>query len=285
MDEPSLLRIENVRLTLPAGRVGSPPREVLRGVSLAIPRGVSVALLGTSGSGKTLLCRAVTRFFDRVPVREVTGSIWFDGRNLLAAGQAELFQIRGARIGHLLQNAHEHFHPWLTIAQHFELFLGQKPGTIPDRVAHAASYLYRVGVVDPDELLQERVFPEELDVASRQRIMIALVLSGEPDLLVADEPTAEFDRSSVARIAGAVESLKRQRGLSVLFATGQVRRAEQFGDLVAILDEGQIVDCAPPAKLFGEAKEEITGAFVDGTLIAGRPKERLLADREFLADR
>lgn len=281
MEEKPVLRIDHLRLTLAPGRYSSHPKEILRGVSLEIPRGTSLAVLGATASGKTLLCRAVTRFLEQLPVREISGSVWFDGRDLLEAGQSELFQIRGSRIGHLLQNAHEHFHPWLTIAQHFELLLRQKLGRVPDWRSHAARYLYRVGVVDPDEMLLERVFPEELNVMMRQRIMIALVLSSEPDLLVADEPVAEFDSSAVAQMAAAIESLKRERGLSVLFATGQVRRAEQFGDRVAVLDQGRIAESAPPRALFREGSLGITGAFVDGTLVAGKPKERLLAHREF----
>lgn len=274
--ETPILRIDELRLTLAPGRYSNRPREVLRGLSLEIPRGSSVALLGTSGSGKTLLCRAVTRFFHGLPVREVRGSVWFENRNLLATGQSRLFQIRGSRIGHLLQNAHEHFHPRLTIAQHFDLFLRQKRRKIADRTAHAMRYLYRVGMVDPDALLLDRVFPVELDVMTRQKIMIALVLACEPDLLVADEPTAEFDSHSVTRIVDALESLKRERGLSILFATGRLRRAEQFGDVVAVLDEGVIAECGSARDLFREPKQDITKAFLDGTIIAGKPKDRLL---------
>lgn len=282
--QPETLRIEDLHLTLAPARLAEPPREVLRGLHLDLPRASTVAVLGTTASGKTLLCRAVTRFFHRVPVREVRGAVWFESRNLLETGQSKLSQIRGARIGHLLQNAHEHFHPRLTIARHFDLLLRQKQRRLPDRVSHAMHYLYRVGVVDPDELLLGRVYPEELDVSTRQKIMIALVLACEPSLLVADEPTAEFDSHSVARIAEALDALKRERGLSILFASGSVRRAQQFGDRIAVLDQGVIAECTTPRQLFREGGKEITGAFFEGTLVAGKPKDRLLAHRKFPSD-
>ena len=279
---PPVLRIDDLRLTLSPARFPGPPNEVFRGLCLEIPRGVSVAVLGTTGSGKTLLCRAVTRLFHQLPVREIKGSVSFANQNLLETSQAKLSQIRGSRIGHVLQDAHEHFHPRLTISQHFHLLLHPKFRKQQSGwTEHAMHYLYRVGIVDPDELLQERVFPGELDVRLRQKIMIALALAREPELLVADEPTAEFDSHSVDRVASALEALKRERGLSVLFATGRVRRAEQFGDRIAILDQGVIAECAPPRDLFREGGKDITGAFLDGTAVAGKPKERLLAHRKF----
>jgi ABC-type dipeptide/oligopeptide/nickel transport system ATPase component len=281
MEDSPLLRIEDLRLTLAPNRFPGRPIEVFRGLSMEIPRGVSVAVLGMTGSGKSLLCNSVTRLFHHLPVREVKGAIWFENRNLLETSQSKLIQIRGSRIGNIIQNAHEHFHPRLTIAQHFHLLLRHKHQKLTGWTDHAMHYLYRVGIVDPDELLLERVFPGELEVMMRQRIMIAMALACEPDLLVADEPTAEFDSHSVARVADALESLKRERGLSILFATGRVRRAEQFGDRVAILDQGIISECAAPRDLFREGKNEITGAFLDGTVVAGKPKERLLGHRKF----
>lgn len=271
------LRMEDLWLSLAPGPFSDAPREVLRGLTLAIPRGVSVAVLGSTGSGKSLLCRAATAFLHGVPVKELKGAVWFEGRNLLEAGQARLMKIRGAQIGHLLQNAHEHFHPRLTIAQHFDLLLRQKRPRLGGRTEHAMSYLYRAGIVDPDELLLGRVFPGELEVMTRQKIMIAMVLACEPDLLVADEPTAEFDSQSVARLAHGLERLKRERGLAILFATGWLRRAEQFGDKVAVLDQGVIAEIASPGNLSLSSENPQVQAFVAGDPVAGRPRERLLA--------
>ena len=272
-----ILEIGNLRLTLGGGGFSSKPRQVLDGVSLQLAEGESVSLLGRTSSGKSVLLRAVTRFFRELPVREVDGEILFEGDNLLKASRNKLLGIRGSKIAYVLQNAHQHLHPQLTIAQHFELLLRHNRPDIRKRRLHAESYLYRAGVVDPEAIMTRGVFPEELSTAVRQKIMIASALACEPRILIADEPTAEFDSGTVTQLVRLFEELKRERGLSVIVATGRVRRAEQFGDRIGVLEEGRLVESAAPRDLFSSGEHPATRAFVDGTLLAGAERERLVA--------
>ena len=271
------LSVNGLKLSLTATSLIQKPRQVLDGVSFEIPRGGSLAILGRTASGKSLLLRAMTRFFHQIPVRDVEGEVWFDGKNLLRTSQSRLLRIRGSQIAYVMQNAHLLFNPRLTIHQHFEILLKFNRPKLANRSRHAIDQLYRVGIVDPESLIEERCFPVELDAATRQLVMIASALACEPRVLILDEPTAEFDSGTVAHLIQVLEDAKQDRGLTVLLATGRVRRAEQFGDRIAILDRGLLVESAAPKQLFEAAEKDATRAFVDGTLLAGHERERLVA--------
>ncbi|MEO0444908.1 MAG: ATP-binding cassette domain-containing protein, partial [Verrucomicrobiota bacterium] len=205
-------------------------------------------------------------------------------RNLLLESQASLFRLRTKKVVHLLQNAGEHFHPRLTIAQHFGL--GRKGvGGKAEETDHLMRYLYLVGVVDPDSFLFDEVYAAELDGMTRQKLMIASALAKEPAVLIADEPTTALDHVSAEQLVHALETLKNQHGLAVLLATGRVRRAEHFGDEVAVLADGTIVESGPPRILFERATEKATQEFAKGTLLSGQGRERLLAPPKRVGDR
>jgi len=275
----AILQVESLRLTLNPVFLADRPKEVLRSVSFRLERGQSLAILGQTASGKSLLLRCLSRFLYGLPVREIDGNVLFEGKNLLRTGQARLLTLRGSRIAHVLQDAHAMFHPRLTIRQHFHLLLRMKRRRLQDPWEHAARHLYRVGIVEPEALLRPRVYPADLDVATRQKIMIASALACEPHVLVADEPTADFDGATVARLVELFEQLKKETGLAIVVATGRVRRAEQFGDRIAVLHGGELVECSTPRDLFDRGEHPVTRAFVEGTLLAGSGRERLLAHR------
>jgi ABC-type glutathione transport system ATPase component len=274
-----ILEVNSLKLTLNPSFLADRPKEVLRSVSFRLERGQSLAILGQTASGKSLLLRSLSRFFHELPIREIDGAVLFDGKNLLRTNQSRLLSLRGSRIAHILQDAHARFNPRLTIRQHFDLILRIKQRKLPDPVEHTIRHLYRVGIVEPESLLMNRVHPEELDTSTRQKLMIASALVCEPQLLIADEPTAEFDSGSVATFVELLEQLKKDSGLAVVVATGRVRRAEQFGDRIAILDQGELVECSTPRELFNDGQHPATRAFAEGTLLAGSGRERLLAHR------
>lgn len=277
LEKDPILEINDLRLALNATSFTGKPRQVLDGVSLQLAEGESVSLLGRTSSGKSVLLRAITRFFSGIPVREVAGEVLFGGENLLKVSESRLLAVRGTKIAYILQNAHQKLNPQLTITQHFDLLLKHNRSDVKDRRQHAIDYLYRAGVVDPEAIIGRPVHPEELETASKQKIMIASALCCEPKVLIADEPTAEFDSGSVAHIVRLFEQLKRERGLAVIVATGRVRRAEQFGDRIGVLEQGRLVESAAPRKLFDAGEHPATRAFVDGTLLAGATRERLVA--------
>jgi ABC-type glutathione transport system ATPase component len=274
---PRLLEVHSLKLSLNPAFLTDRPKEILRSVSFTLERGQSLAILGQTAGGKSLLLRCLSRFLHGLPVREVAGEVLFEGKNLLRTSQSRLLSLRGSRIAHVLQDAHTLFNPRLTIQQHFATILRIKQRKLPNPLEHTMRHLYRVGILEPESLLLRRVYPEELDIATRQKIMIASALVCGPRLLVADEPTAEFDTGSTACFAALLEQLKKEEGLAVVVATGRLQRAEQFGDRIAILDQGNLVTCATPRDLFGPEGPEAARAFVQGSLRAGSKREWLLA--------
>jgi len=267
-----VLRVSNLGLKLD-GREAP----VLDRVSFDILEGESMAFLGRTGSGKSMLLRALTAFFHGVPVKETKGKVLFEGQNLLTCSHSHLFDVRATKIAYVLQNAHELFNPHLTIRQHFDLILRHNKPKLEDRRQQAIDYLYHVGIVDPEEIIDARYFPEELDVRSRQKIMIASALCCEPKILLADEPTAEFDSVAVSILVKLLEKLKKEKGLAVVWTTSRLRRAEQFGDFIGVLDQGSLVESQEPRQLLRSREHEATREFVDGTLVTGQKRERLVS--------
>jgi len=203
-----ILEVKGLKLSLNPSFLADRPKEVLRSVSFQLERGRSLAILGQTASGKSLLLRSLSRFFHELPIREVDGEVLFEGKNLLRTSQSRLLSLRGSRIAHVLQDAHALFNPRLTIRQHFSLILQMKQRKLKNPIEHAVRHLYRVGIVEPEALLLGRVYPEELDTSTRQKLMFASALVCEPHLLIADEPTAEFDSGTVARISRTVGRTK-----------------------------------------------------------------------------
>ncbi len=271
-----ILSVRALEVTFQPASLGETPRRILRDVSFDLEAGQSLAILGASGGGKSVLLRGLTRFFHGLPLWQADGEVWFDGENLMKMGQNRLFAVRGGRIAYLLQDANALLNPQLTIQQHFRLLLRFKQRKLTGRLEHAMQYLYLAGVVEPEELLLARVFPDELDVETRQRIMIASALACEPDILLADEPTQEFDSGGVRRFVEVLEGLKRERGMAVVVSTGRLRRAEQLGDAITALHDGKLTEPLTPKSFFQEREDPVIRAFVDGTLLAGSGRERLL---------
>ena len=212
----TILEVNSLKLSLNPSFLADRPKEVLRSVSFKLERGKSLAILGQTASGKSLLLRSLSRFFHELPIREVDGAVLFEGKNLLRTSQSRLLSLRGSRIAHILQDAHALFNPRLTIRQHFDMILRVKQRKLDDPVEHTIRHLYRVGIVEPESLLLGRVYPEELDTSTRQKLMIASALVCEPHLLIADEPTAEFDSGAVARFVELLEQLKKESGLGTV---------------------------------------------------------------------
>lgn len=272
-----LLEVNNLKLSLNPSFLADRPKEILHDVTFNLDRGECLAILGETASGKSLLLRALTRFFHDLPIREVDGKVIFEGRNLLRTGQSRLLSLRGAHIAYVLQGAHQLFNPRLSVRQHFDMILRMKKRRLDKPLDHVIDYLYKVGIVEPESVLFDQLYPTELDTATRQKLALASALVCEPDILIADELTAEFDSGTVAQMIDLFEQLKKELGTAFIVGTGRIRRAEQFGDRIAILSDGKFVESSTPRELFQEGVHQTTRAFVDGTLRAGSDRERLVS--------
>ncbi|MFN2317642.1 MAG: ABC transporter ATP-binding protein [Gemmatimonadales bacterium] len=237
----ALLEVKDLRIAFPspAGMV-----HPVDGVSLDIARGELMALVGESGCGKSLTSLAILRLLPPTGQIVAGSSIRFDGHDLLALDPAAIRAIRGRRIGMVFQDPMTALNPVLTIGyQLAETITTHHAVSSADARARALALLDEVGIPQPAEHLE--CYAHQLSGGLRQRVLIALALAGEPDLLVADEPTTALDVTVQAQILELLEELRTRRGMAVLLVTHDLGIVAGRADRVAVMYAGQLVEEGP----------------------------------------
>ncbi|MFE6600259.1 oligopeptide/dipeptide ABC transporter ATP-binding protein [Streptomyces albidoflavus] len=245
---PPLLAVEGLRL---AATASGTPVPLLDGVSLTVGRGESVAIVGESGSGKSLTMRAAMGLLpDGV---EVTGgTVRLDGTDLLTLPPRERAALRGHRMSLLLQDPFTMLHPQLTCGR--QIADGLRPGfAAPSggrarRAAVRAEVVRRLAEVGLDAAVADR-HPHELSGGMRQRVATAAALAGDPDLLIADEPTTALDAANRRAVLDLLGELRARRGMGLVLVTHDLRAAFSAGDRVHVLYAGQILEQGPATRL------------------------------------
>jgi len=258
-----LLEVEDlvVRYPIARGLVGSaarrPQRNVhaVEGVSLSLQPGEMLALVGESGCGKTTTAQAVLRLVD-----PVSGSIRFDGQDLVPLGPRELRPIR-RRIQVVYQDPYESLDPRFRVRGVVEepLLIHRLGGSKSERAERVREALLRVGL-SPPELYLER-YPHELSGGQRQRVAIAAALVLEPDVLVADEPVSMLDVSVRAGVLNVLDGL-REQGLAILMITHDLSTAARFAQRIAVMYLGRIVEEGPASAVVENPQHPYTKALL-----------------------
>jgi peptide/nickel transport system ATP-binding protein len=229
---------------------------VLRGVDLDIAQGEVLGLVGESGSGKSVLGLTFLGLLRREARPHVTGDLSVAGSDLLAASDSELRRLRRERLGAIFQDPMTSLDPTMRV--------GPQLREVVDSDAEAVELLSAVGIPDPERRL--RAFPHELSGGLRQRVMIAIAVAGDPQLIVADEPTTALDVTIQAQILSLLDRLRRERGCSILFITHDLAVASQIADRVAVLYAGRIAEIGPTAELLAAPKHPYTAALLRSRL-------------------
>jgi len=240
-----LLEIKDLRIHfhLPAGRL-----RAVSGVNLTLAPGETLGLVGESGCGKTVTALSILRLLS-CPPAEVAGEILFRGQDLLSLPEAKLRDIRGDRIAMVFQEPMTALNPVITIGEQVAEVLRQhRHLSRREALRQAAQTLGRVGLPDPTRRLSQ--YPHQLSGGLRQRVLIAMALACNPDILIADEPTTALDVTIQAQILALLKSLKDQLGLAVLFITHNLGIVAQTANRVAVMYAGLIVEEAPTLELF-----------------------------------
>jgi oligopeptide/dipeptide ABC transporter ATP-binding protein len=255
-----LLAVSDLSISFP-GRAGRPVRPV-DGVSFTVDRGETVALVGESGSGKSLTCLALLRLVPPPGAILPPSSIILDGTDILTLRGEALRAIRGRRIGLVFQDPMTSLNPVLSVGyQVREAITAHRRMPAREARDRAVALLEEVGIPDPPA--RYRAYPHELSGGLRQRVMIAIALGGEPDLLVADEPTTALDVTVQAQILELLDRLKAARNMAVLLVTHDFGVLAGRADRVAVMYAGQLVEEAPTTLLFRAPAHPYTRGLLD----------------------
>ncbi len=255
----SLLSVRNLSVEFSSyGRV----IPVLHGVSLDVPEGSHIALVGESGSGKTVTMKAIMGLLRQPPAKITGGEIFFDGKDLLKATQAERDRLRGTAMAMIFQDPMSSLNPVWTIADQMGTILkyaDRRLGRSRDgraRLARVHEVLEQVRMRDPERIA--RAFPMMLSGGMRQRVLIAMALLSEPRLLIADEPGTALDVTTQAQILKLLKDLVAARGLALLMITHNLGVVRETSDYVHVMHHGRIVERAATADLFANPREDYT---------------------------
>ena len=277
----ALLEVEDLHVRL-RGEIGEV--RALEGVSLQVGRGEIVGLVGESGSGKTMTSLALLGLLPRPHGRVLSGSIRFDGEELVGMTEAGRRALRGRRMAMIFQDPMTSLNPYLRIGEQIaegaRLHLGLSRAEAAER---AYQLLERVGM--PDSRARLRSFPHELSGGMRQRAMIAMALLSEPELLIADEPTTALDVTIQAQILHLLAELRRDRGTAILLITHDLGVVSGLCDRVLVMYAGRVVEAGPTRALFDAPSHPYTRALLRSTPRIDAPAREPLESIEGLPPR
>lgn len=245
-------------LSLDAFSLARGKAEVLDNVGFTLGRGQTIGLIGESGAGKSTIALAIIGLL-RAPQVALRGSIRFDGAELTTLPEAEYRRLRGNRIGLIFQDATAALNPCFTVGAHLAEPLSRHLGLRGEqRRQRSIELLESVGI--GEAALRLDAFPHELSGGMQQRVMIAMALACDPQLLIADEPTSALDVTIQAQIMELILERVRARSASAIFVLHDLALAAQVCDRVVVLYAGQVVEEAPAAELFADPRHPYTRA-------------------------
>ncbi len=269
MSNDEVLRVEDLRIRF-VGRRGE--GVAVNGISFEIRRGETLGLVGESGSGKSLTSLAIVGLLP--PGSEVTGHIWFRGQDLVGKSQDEMRGYRGNHIAMVLQDPLSALHPLFRIerqvAEPLKLHRGLTGRALRDRVIELMRMLK---IPKPEERL--RSYPHQFSGGMRQRVVSAIALAGEPELLIADEPTTALDVTVQAAYLSLLKDIQKNNDLSLLFVSHDLSVIAEVCHRVAVMYSGAIVEVAPVDQVLTAPKHPYTRALLESIPDVRREIQRL----------
>jgi oligopeptide/dipeptide ABC transporter ATP-binding protein len=243
------------------------------GISFSIKKGETFALVGESGCGKSVTALSLLRLVPE-PGKIVGGQIRFNGEDLLHLTETEMRRVRGNRIAMVFQEPMTALNPVLRIGDQISEVLLQHQD-ISKVDAHDASIelLHQVGIPSPEQRVRE--FPHQLSGGLRQRVVIAMALACDPQLLIADEPTTALDVTIQAQIMDLLEKLQRERQMATLLITHDLGVVAESAQQVAIMYAGLIVEYASVEQLFSTPEHPYTRGLLASVPRLGEKRDRL----------
>ncbi len=245
------------------------------GVSYTVDPGETVAIVGESGSGKSVGAMSILRLIPDPPGRITQGEIHFAGRDLLGLSAEEMRAVRGNEIGMVFQEPMTSLNPVLTIGRQITETLQQHRGA--DRATadrRAVELLSLVGIADPERRLRQ--YPHQLSGGMRQRIMIAVALTCEPRLIIADEPTTALDVTIQAQILELMTGLTHRLNVALIIITHNLGVVARYARRVNVMYAGRLVESGPAAAVYHDPRHPYTMALLRSVPRLDRPRQARL---------
>ena len=275
-----LLTVEQLKIGFGSG---DSMNEVVHGIDFDIEAGgETVAILGESGSGKSVSCLALTRLLPTDANCSVSGSIIFDGKDVLSLEDSALRKIRGGGIAYIFQEPSASLNPVFTIGFQIAEAVRLHRPDISDVEGRVIELLELVGIREAK--LRYRSYPHELSGGMQQRVAIAMALACEPKLLVADEPTTALDVTIQAQILDLLRKIRSQLGMSILLITHNFGIVKGFADRVLVMYRGNIVESGSVETILSNPQHPYTKALIACIPKLGDRKERLTTIGDALDD-
>jgi peptide/nickel transport system ATP-binding protein len=231
-----LLSVEGLTVTFPTPRG---PVDVVRDVSFTLDR-ERLGIVGESGSGKSMTGRSILKLI-RPPGKVTAKKLEFDGIDLLGKSEGQMRAIRGARISMVMQDPKFSLNPVMTVKEQIaEALRTHQKLAARDLHARVIAMLESVRISDPERVA--KLYPHELSGGMGQRVMIAMMLIPEPDILIADEPTSALDVSVQAQVLDIINELVRRKGMGLIFISHDLNLVSSYCDRILVMNAGRIVE-------------------------------------------
>ena len=270
----NLLEVKNLSVSFGSGKK---QLEVVSGISFSIRPGEILALVGESGCGKSASCLALTGLLPSPPARSQAESILFHSTSgtidLAGASPRQMRKVRGGHIAYVFQEPTASLNPVMRIgAQIAEVLKLHRP-EVKDIKAETVSLLSQVGITSPEERVKS--YPHELSGGMQQRVMIAMALAGNPELLIADEPTTALDVTVQAQILELLDNLRRTRNMAVILISHNLGVVSQLADRIAVMYAGKIVEYGTAEELLFSPCHPYTKALLAAIPVLGSEQQSL----------
>ncbi|MEU0651248.1 ABC transporter ATP-binding protein [Streptomyces albogriseolus] len=236
--------------------------KAVNGVTYGVDEGETLAVLGESGSGKSVTAQAVMGILDTPPGRVTGGEVVFQGRDLLTLKEEERRRIRGAEMAMIFQDALSALNPVLTVGDQLaEMFTVHRGMSRKDARAKAVELMDRVRI--PAARERVRQYPHQFSGGMRQRIMIAMAIALEPALIIADEPTTALDVTVQAQVMELLAELQREYRMGLILITHDLGVVADVADRIAVMYAGRIVESAPVHDIYKAPAHPYTRGLLD----------------------
>ncbi len=253
-----MLCVHDLSLTVP---IQGNHVTAVEGVSLTLQPGRVLGLVGESGCGKSITAQTILRLGEHQGVNRAGGDILLDGKSLFSMSEAELRKVRGGRIAMVFQEPMTALNPVFSIGSQIMEVINLHLDLDRDATRQRAIELLQgVGMQDAESLLDQ--YPDALSGGMRQRVLIAMAMAGEPEYIIADEPTTALDVSVQKRIIGLLRTLQQQKGLGMLLVTHDFGLVAELADDVAVMYAGQIVESGTVEEVFDHPAHPYTRALM-----------------------